>query len=60
MKYVNNPENNETITRVLEEMNWAEQFLLNWKAYWYEKYENIISLPQKIATRQRAGFLPSR
>lgn len=48
MHCVNNPENNETISKILEEMNYAEQFLLNWKAYWYERYENII-LPENFS-----------
>lgn len=48
MQCINNPEKNETISKILEEMNYAEQFLLNWKAYWYEKYENII-LPEKFS-----------
>lgn len=51
MHYVNNPQNNETIAKILEEMSYAEQFLLNWKAYWYERYENII-LPEKFSSMQ--------
>lgn len=48
MQCINNPENNETISKILEEMNYAEQILLNWKAYWYEKYENVI-LPENFS-----------
>lgn len=48
MKYIENPENNETVSKILDEMKYAEQFLLNWKAYWYESFDNII-LPEKFS-----------